>query len=451
MTTLILACAPIVAVWIVSSGAAWIRTPARRGALARRLRSLIGPPSGGEADGVVDLSRRAAAYLVGIRVGSFVRGISYLILIGCVVSRAGPVTAVLALLAAIWLYNRWRGVAGLAYSALTGSGHTAFGESALKYQFPSHRRGRVWNLGESTPATVLSATGLALILAAGLPLAFNSDTLISPVPGLYVRHSSLPPWALALAVLVPGAALTLAGARLDRAVKRRAMRRETTLPERGDRRPTVVFLRPFGIEQLRVVAHQGPRRDGIALLLPRRDEFLEDVVTWLMWSRGEVVAIADPRVGSPQTVGAARHPVSPDRDWTETAAAALKVATAIVLVSGSTPGISWEYEQIRKSPPLSRKTLVVNPDPVTSSSRFLTLVGASSDQADNLRERDLVALAATCGATGPKLLASALAEDIDYEMAVDGFLRNELPQPSRLRAAARLVTQLTGLARRTGS
>lgn len=429
MLTIALACLPIVATWTATLGIAWIRTPARRGALRRRWRDLRGPATReASGAGVVDLSQRSAAYLLALRAGSLVRGVAYLALVACVLLELSLPIAAVVLIGLIWIFGQWQKVANMAFFAATGFPFEGFREAALSYQFPSRRRGSLWTVAESWPATALSIVGLSLILSAGLPLAYGSDTLITPVPGIYIQHSHLSPWALGLILVAAGLALEAMGAWLDRATKRRAMRRETALPRIRAGRLPMLFLRPFGSEELRIPAHQGPRRDGLALLLPRRTEFLEDIVTWLLWSQGEVLAIAAPGRGQLKTVGAAHHPVAGAR-WTTAALKLMASARAIVLVPGDTPGVCWEYDQVRGDRDLARKTLLVNSEPAAGADPFLTTVGASAAQVQELQRRRLLALAAVLEPDGPKLLCAPLAEDIDFEVAVEWFMCRELPPP----------------------
>lgn len=118
----------------------------------------------------------------------------------------------------------------------------------------------------------------------------------------------------------------------------------------------------------------------------------------------------------------------------------LKGAALIVLVPGTTPGVSWELERIRANEDLARKTLLVNPEPKAGDQRFLGAVGAPPKQAEQLHGRGLVVLGAVPVPGEPRLLCSTLAEDLDYEVAVEWALRNELRGPGRRRA--RLLERL---------
>lgn len=413
--------------------------------MIRRWRDLRARPSKQPADDVVDLSERAATYFFALRVGSITRGVAYLMFILCGVFHPSLVVVIPALLLAVWIHNQWQRAANFAFFGIASDHFAAFDEAAMAYLFPSRRKGRFWVLGESILSTALSIVGLGLILVAALPLVEESDTLITPLPGLYVRHSHLPYWMLSITLLVTGALFAVAGTAVDRAVKRRAMRRETSLPGLTRGGSPVVFLRPFGVEELLIPAHQGPRRDGLTQMLPRRKEFLEDVVTWMLWARGNVLAISKPGAGAGRTVGAAHHPLRRN-GWTTAVEKLLKRASTIILVPGATPGVAWEYERVRDNSELAAKTILVNSEPTSVESQFLKTVGASSEQVRRLRNGGPLPLAAVLTPHGPRLLCSSLGEDLDFEAAVEWALRHELQplRPSRARSLTQLAGQIAG-------
>jgi hypothetical protein len=414
--------------------------------MIRRWRDLRARPSKQLADDVVDLSARAATYFFALRVGSITRGVAYLMFILCGVFHPNLVVVIPVLLLAVWIHNQWQRAANFAFFGIASDHFAAFDEAAMAYLFPSRRKGQFWVLGESILSTTLSIAGLGLILVAALPLVEESDTLITPLPGLYVQHSQLPYWMLSLILLVTGALVAVAGTAVDRAVKRRAMRRETSLSGLRRGGSAVVFLRPFGVEELLVPAHQGPRRDGLAQMLPRRNEFLEDVVTWMLWARGNVLAISKPGARAGRTVGAAHHPLRRNTEWTTAVEKLLKRASTIILVPGATPGVAWEYERVRDNSELAAKAILVNSEPTSVESQFLKTVGASSEQMRHLRNGGPLPLAAVLTPHGPRLLCSSLGEDLDYEAAVEWALRHELQplHPSRARSLARLAGQIAG-------
>ncbi|MDQ3724322.1 MAG: hypothetical protein M3335_00280 [Actinomycetota bacterium] len=430
LRTLAIACAPLVTVWATTAAFTWCTSPERRGTAAVRRRDLRAPkPEGADDSGIVDLSRHAAAYGLGIRVGGLVRGTSYLLVITCALFHSNLILSLAGLAAAIWIGNRSHKAAGLAFFAAAGNVSVAFKEAAWAYQFPLHERGWIYHFFHRGPGNSLSILGVSFIGMSGLPFAYNSDALVTGIPGLYVQHSHLPLWLIGAILFIVGTVLAMIGARLTRDAQRREMRAETRInPRRFGESPAAVFLRPFGSDLLTVPSHPGPRRETDPLLaLPRPRDFLENVVTWLFWANGEVLAIAQPSGGQTKTVGAAHHPLRPDMDWQAAVSKLLKKTTSIVIVPGPSSGIAWEIHTVLSDPELARKALIVNPNPQHDPADFLATIGAPHRTKD-LTRRHLRALAAFITPAGPILLCSSLAEDIDFEMAVEWFLRH---QPSK--------------------
>ncbi|HWM54636.1 MAG TPA: hypothetical protein VNO20_04535 [Solirubrobacterales bacterium] len=450
LKTVALAIAPLVAVWTAAHVFAWCTSPERRGTLARRTRDLRSPPPDrGAGSGLIDLSNLAGAYALAIRVGGVVRGFSYLLLVTAALYRPSLILSLFGLAAAIWILNRWEKVATLAFYAVAHDISLAFKHAAWAYHFPHHRRGLLYNLFYNSPGRALSIIGIAFIGIAGLPFAYGSETLTSPIPGLYVQHSHLSFWQLGAVFFLAGAAMAWAGAWLERRAQRKAMREQTRIvPRRFGKRPAAVFLRPFGSEQLTVPSHPGPRRDGgFTQMLPRRKEFLENVLTWLLWADGEVLAIAQPGAREAKTVGAAHHLLQPDADWQESVRRLLEKAAAIVLVPGASTGAAWETRTVLGNPTYAHKALVVNAEPGSDPEPFLAMVGAPRSLAEELRQRQLLALAATAAPDGPRILCSSLAEDIDFEIAVEWFLRHQLLQGSSFWGRAQRLAVQLGLAK----
>jgi len=449
LTTLALACAPMVTLWGVTLAFAWCTTPERRGTLTRRGRDLRAPTADrGDHPELIDLSRSAAAYTLAIRVGSMVRGLTYTVLVAFALFHFNLIVTCVSLAAMIWVYNQWQKAASVAFYAVAGDISMAFSPSAHAYQFPSYRRGWLGNLPNL--GTVFSVVGIAFILCTGLPLAYHSDTLTTPIPGVYIQHSGLPFWLLGIVFFVSGAAFAWTGAWIERRAQRRAMQRESRIvPRRLGKRPAAVFLRPFDSQLLTVPAHPGPRRDGLSLLLPRPGEFLENVLTWLLWADGEVVAVAQPGAGSAKTVGAAHHPLRPGADWQAAVKKLLDKTATIVLVPGASSGVAWEARTVLDNPDYARKALFVNPAPHDNPGTFLATVGAPAALADELLLRRLRALAAVNTPAGTRLLCSSLAEDIDFEMAVEWFLRHQLPPDTSFWGRAQRLAVELGLDRRS--
>lgn len=439
MARVLLAWMPVLAVWAGAQIIAWCRFPVRRGAIARRLgdlrsASLEEAPSAG----LIDLSRRAAAYYLALRAGAAVRGCGYALMFVAVFFTRFLPLQLLGLGAFVLIETHWRDAAKGVFALYSREPFTGFDDRASAYQFPRYRRGVMPNFFGQAPGMAMATAGFALVLASGLPLAWESDTIPTPIPGLYIQHSDLPYWAVALIVAVIGVGLLVAGTRRDRAKRQEDMLEGTRVPEGQADRPRMVFLRPFGTETSMVSSHPGPRRDGFRLLLPRHHEFLEDVAMWLLWSRGEVVSIARPGTSS-KTSGAAHHRLRDPARWQAAVSRLIASASGIVLVPGVTPGVAWEHDQVRRDPDLAARTLFLNPTPRGSGSTFLGVIGASPRQVEELRARGLRVLGGMLGSSEPQLICSSLDEDLDIEMAVDWFLREGLPPapPSSLLSRVR--------------
>ena len=107
-----------------------------------------------------------------------------------------------------------------------------------------------------------------------------------------------------------------------------------------DRRPAVLFLRPFRDDQVRLRS-PGLMRNiftvehGTVLL----DHLLVEEFAWL----GPVIAIRNPRDKHRQPFGAARIDASDD-DWREVVAQLARSAGQIVIVVDDSPGVQWEVD-----------------------------------------------------------------------------------------------------------
>jgi len=435
MSAIILACAPFILVWAASLLAAWCTTPSKHGVLRQRRRDLDADPPA-DNDEIVDLSKFGAARVIALRAGSVVRGISYLLVVVAVAVRPPTPVVIVVLLIVVWIYMHWRHAAGLTYVALTGEVALTWTGAAAVYTFPDHSRAPRRNVARRLASELpLITMGVCLIEAAGLPIAFNSDTIPSPLPGVAISHTGLPPVILSCLLLAAGAGLAWMGVALDRRIRRRMMMRGTSLVAKADAKsPPVVFLRPFGSEATLVSSHPGTRREGVGILIPKRREFLEDVATWIMWMSGPVVAIADPRGGLAGTLGAAHHLVGSEVHWRDAVADLLTRAVAILLIPGTSPGVAWEVNVVAADPKLAHKTLLLNAHP-DAPSVFLDLLGASPDQCERIKDNGMRVLGAVLTDSRPQLLCGTLAEDVDIESAVEWFVRRRTPAGMKMLVA----------------
>jgi hypothetical protein len=195
--------------WVVASIWASIRFPDTRGSLRARSASLWGgrdvatPMS-------LDVSRDAAARLLSFRVGGFLRGAAYLVFDILVLARAPAVLDILFLLVFPLVQRRSvTRVPWFVYSALTGRTTFAYSDVNELHQYPDYKRGLVRTAGRVATSNVLLTIGIPLVYAASLNIAYNSKSLVTPIPGLYWRHVPLRPWQLGLIIEALGWLLVL--------------------------------------------------------------------------------------------------------------------------------------------------------------------------------------------------------------------------------------------------
>jgi hypothetical protein len=435
VVTLVLVFVPVASFDVAVRTHAWLRDCERRGSLRRRYRDLTKRREASEGQ-IVDLSGVAAARRIAVAVVSVFRWVGIAMIAAAVLLHPTPAVAILMLFGAIWIGKRATWFGNLAYLALTGDASIAFADGAWRYAFPGYRRGQATVLRRRVVGTFVASAGAGLLLASALPIIYASDTLPSPIPGIYVQHSGLPGWLLTGIIFAAGALGSVLAAWLERRVRRREMQEESGLLPRTDGDdPPIVFLRPFGSEMLDVASHPSGRRDGLATLLARPAEYFDDVVTWLMWSEAEVVAIADPASRLRPTVGAAHHLISDDQDWHRVVEDLLDRALAIVVAPGATPGVRWEVERVRAAPERVAKAFLLNARGRATAAQFMDEAGVSDTTKRRVEREALIPIAATFGGSEPTLLCSSLIEDLDIDSCVEWFLRRHTPLGKRLAAA----------------
>jgi hypothetical protein len=146
--------------------------------------------------------------------------------------------------------------------------------------------------------------------------------------------------------------------------RRRAAQRATgVLAE--DARAAVLYLRSFQDDQVRVHAHNSPRRALIIRMLGRRKERFEEVIVWHLWRFGPVVGVGRPADRLPP-LGAAREYLSDD-EWREHVETMMQRSSLIVVALGRTDGLRWEIETVHRLG-FDRKAVLVMP-PVTREER----------------------------------------------------------------------------------
>jgi hypothetical protein len=120
----------------------------------------------------------------------------------------------------------------------------------------------------------------------------------------------------------------------------------------------LLLLRSFADDAMRLrslVAPSGPQRGVLPGLRVRFEDFL---VTWMIGQSGGLVSIGRPGELLPE-LGATRT-YYPDDEWQQAVEKAAARCRAIILVAGSSDGLAWEIEQLRRWRVL-RKTLILLP------------------------------------------------------------------------------------------
>lgn len=123
----------------------------------------------------------------------------------------------------------------------------------------------------------------------------------------------------------------------------------------SDVRPPVLFLRPFGDDQITLPKE---RRWSLfaAFRIGERAKTLEHQVLEELTELGPVVAIGDPSVNT-VPYGAARDYV-PDSRWQDDVGDLIDRSGAIVVVVNDTPGVWWEVQQILEKGTLEKALFV---------------------------------------------------------------------------------------------
>lgn len=120
-----------------------------------------------------------------------------------------------------------------------------------------------------------------------------------------------------------------------------------------DRRPPLLLLRSFADDP----SHVKPSSLWARLCLRRKR--LEEVAGASVAGAGPFIAVGDPSLSLPH-LGAFRA-VLPDNGWQKPVQDWINQARAIVLISGTTPWVTWEIEQIAAAKALDRVLLLVPP------------------------------------------------------------------------------------------
>lgn len=429
--------APLAIVWLVALSPGLIarrgRTRVRWAALRRR---RAGQSSAALGGGAIDVSTDAAAAILSGRLYFVTQVACGFVIIWLVTSGASWLVGLVACVVLVWLATRAGTFAAVVHALLSGHINPATTKRALRYYYlRSDAQGwRRW-FSRSLSGGVIVLVGVIMLVAAGLSWAYDSNVITTGVPFGSVQVHSLSPFWVAWIMVAMGGVLVLSGERLDRRARRRDMTDLTTIDPAGTASvPTVVFLRQFEKEEIRVPRHVTGRDEPVWwALIPRRHVFLEDALTWVCWSFGQVVAIADPRRRPSNTVGAGKHLVPFEQSWQDAVLELVESAQLIIVIAGDTEGIRWEIQTILGSPAWAAKALFVNPDP-RNPDAFRTAIGVSESWAAG-EHRALIGAVWVHDSLRP--VCSDLAEDVDYSAAVlvlarrRGLVPEVTPRPSR--------------------
>jgi hypothetical protein len=122
-----------------------------------------------------------------------------------------------------------------------------------------------------------------------------------------------------------------------------------------DRRPCVLFLRPFG----RPGDDDRVELEDDSLVSARGKANIDQIVTEEFVGIGPTVALAKP--GMRQSLSGAARTKCSNENWQETVSRLSGKATCAVLCLGSTPGVKWEVEYLLNSGRHDRVLVLSNP------------------------------------------------------------------------------------------
>ena len=157
------------------------------------------------------------------------------------------------------------------------------------------------------------------------------------LPVLSLAGFELPDWlGGVLFVLVFTVALGL----VTRGRRQRAATADRVLTE--DVGPSIVFLRPFGVDRAEIGRQRSSRvrislREGF-------EKTYEERLTRTLRKVGRLVAVGDPTEELP-LLGAART-YAADEDWQKKVAELTAQASVVLLHAGESPGLGWEVRHV---------------------------------------------------------------------------------------------------------
>ena len=218
------------------------------------------------------------------------------------------------------------------------------------------------------PGLVFALVNFVKLMAGALHLKSVLDQAGQPMP---LHFWLTPPYQLMLSIgmeaLKAGVLLGLAYFLRTRAL--RYVQTSITLAQRRDKRPPVLFLRPFVTDTI-PLASPPTSLLGRILSVPVLSSSLDAVVLDEGSERGPVVAVGDP--GEPPPVYGASRGYFQHLSWQDAVARLAAQAQMIVLVVGRSEGVAWEMNLVATAGHMN-KTLFVMPPDATDDDRSTAL------------------------------------------------------------------------------
>ena len=272
----------------------------------------------------------------------------------------------------------------------------------------------------SVPAALVLIGSVGVLLLGGSILIVGlRDVLFKPSLSHLQRADRLgiEPRRLAWIMFAIGVVLLFVGALLSRGA--RALARIGW--GRGEREgETVVYLRSFHDDNLRLPATLSARRPFVEWFNVRGREHFEESIAWELSVIGSVIAIGRPN-SSRATLGAAREHFS-DADWQQAIAERLAEASVIAVTIGETHGLAWELTHLVSNSYLSKSMFLIPPTSSEDASSRWTftraaLVAAGAPLA-GLQDLPPGALIVLTGSTASVAFVSEQRDEAAYRAAV---------------------------------
>lgn len=203
-------------------------------------------------------------------------------------------------------------------------------------------------------------------------------------------------------------------------VRRLAMRRMGRVIEK-DMRPTVLFLRSFADDGIRMRARRTGRSSPLDRISLRRWDRFEEVIAAEVNIIGPVVALSEPNERLPPRLGAARRSYEM-QDWKKGIEDLIDGSILIVVTVGRTEALSWEMGQLRARGALNRSIFLIPPTTLADErarlhalARNLGIDAALLDHAQSGLEVIAIVVPSL---DHPTIITSVAPDDVSFEEAI---------------------------------